>query len=738
MNKELVMTTQNERVPLICSKSNDSIFNCSVKNEKEDIKIGKNKSDRSIDFEKLIRSKHSVEFVTSQKSREDGLETFLNSRMDITQHTKSLEILDDNISVDVNVTPPPNINNVNKEERGQWNNKWQFILTCIGFAVGIGNIWRFPAVAYENGGSAFLIPYLICSILIGIPVLLLEMSLGQYSGAGASVTYGRITPLLNSLGWGMICVCGFIGTFYIIVFTWIFYYIIEIITGNIETISTCGHKWNTEYCISNFADYGCSLKSGNLINSSYIFFNDTCNLVPTGIEASQYRIELFNNNSIDYSKIINAGEEFFFRNMLQFNSNFSEGIFQVNWYLLFLFTLLWGLVILIIFKGVAIIGKISLVASTAPYIIIMGFFAFGLTLDGSYTGIEYYLFKPEWGKIFELSTWKAAANQICFSLSAGIGGLLSLTSYNRRDHYIYKDVIIIIVADAFMSIFGGVAVFSILGFMAKKIGKEVSDVVQSGTTLAFIVYPEAALYSPIPTIFSLLFFIMLFLLALTTQICYVDNLTVGVYDNFPKLRKYKIIVCILPIFLLYILGTPMVTKSGFYIFNVFNEFTCSFNVLIMIAIECAMVAWIYDFKNYQRDLQEMMGIPTKCFSKFFGSSGYFIYYCWAYITPIITILLSIKVFFELLTAKLVFGEGDYKVVVSGGLKGLAWFIVMLPLIIVFGGIIRHIINIFKKKNTLIKLLKPTSEWPSEDLYQESNLCNFLRKKGFKEVNCNNN
>ncbi|CAK5079812.1 unnamed protein product [Meloidogyne enterolobii] len=82
-------------------------------------------------------------------------------------------------------------------ERAQWSSDWQFILTCIGYAVGLGNLWRFPSLAYEHGGGAFLIPYLICSFIVGLPLLHLEMSLGQFSQSGTAVVYGRIRPLFH-------------------------------------------------------------------------------------------------------------------------------------------------------------------------------------------------------------------------------------------------------------------------------------------------------------------------------------------------------------------------------------------------------------------------------------------------------------------------------------------------------------------------------------------------------------
>ncbi len=138
------------------------------------------------------------------------------------------------------------------EKRGQWSSNHQFLLTCIGSAVGLGNIWRFPYIAYENGGGknyynqilikahrlmtqseyghiiykaasmclyrkrlylsqdlmlilstksigAFLLPYLICSFVIGFPLLYLELSLGQYASLGPGKTFEKMVPVLQGL-----------------------------------------------------------------------------------------------------------------------------------------------------------------------------------------------------------------------------------------------------------------------------------------------------------------------------------------------------------------------------------------------------------------------------------------------------------------------------------------------------------------------------------------------------------
>jgi SNF family Na+-dependent transporter len=72
-----------------------------------------------------------------------------------------------------------------KPERQQWGNDKEFLLSCIAMSVGLGNVWRFPFTAYENGGGAFLIPYIIILVVIGKPYYLLEMILGQFSSRSA-------------------------------------------------------------------------------------------------------------------------------------------------------------------------------------------------------------------------------------------------------------------------------------------------------------------------------------------------------------------------------------------------------------------------------------------------------------------------------------------------------------------------------------------------------------------------
>ncbi|MDO4440637.1 MAG: sodium-dependent transporter [Moraxella sp.] len=105
-------------------------------------------------------------------------------------------------------------------QRESWSARSGFILAAIGSAVGLGNIWRFPYVSYENGGGAFFIPYLVALATAGFPLLFLDYVVGQKYRGAPPTAYGRMVKSAEGVGWWQVLVCSVIGIYYASVLSW--------------------------------------------------------------------------------------------------------------------------------------------------------------------------------------------------------------------------------------------------------------------------------------------------------------------------------------------------------------------------------------------------------------------------------------------------------------------------------------------------------------------------------------
>ncbi len=105
-------------------------------------------------------------------------------------------------------------------KREQWGSRAGFILAAVGSAIGLGNIWRFPYMAYENGGGAFFIPYLFAMLTAGIPFMILEFSMGQKYRGSAPKTLSKIHPKFEWLGWFQVGIAAVIAVYYVAVIGW--------------------------------------------------------------------------------------------------------------------------------------------------------------------------------------------------------------------------------------------------------------------------------------------------------------------------------------------------------------------------------------------------------------------------------------------------------------------------------------------------------------------------------------
>ncbi|SDZ60217.1 neurotransmitter:Na+ symporter, NSS family [Evansella caseinilytica] len=104
--------------------------------------------------------------------------------------------------------------------REQWGTRAGFILAAVGSAVGLGNIWRFPYVAYENGGGAFFLPYLFALLTAGIPLLIMEFTIGHKYRASSPLAYARMSKKAEWIGWWQVLISFIISVYYSVIIAW--------------------------------------------------------------------------------------------------------------------------------------------------------------------------------------------------------------------------------------------------------------------------------------------------------------------------------------------------------------------------------------------------------------------------------------------------------------------------------------------------------------------------------------
>ncbi|XP_018431637.1 PREDICTED: sodium- and chloride-dependent creatine transporter 1-like isoform X2 [Nanorana parkeri] len=491
-------------------------------------------------------------------------------------------------------------------ERETWTRQMDFIMSCVGFAVGLGNVWRFPYLCYKNGGGVFLIPYLLIVFVGGIPVFFLEIALGQFMKQGGIAAW-NIAPLFKGLGFASMVIVFFCNTYYIMILVWGLYYLVHSFTNTLPW-ATCGHPWNTKECTEVFLLDQCSNVTSANATGSGAMQNISCD-------------DLLNKRS----PII----EFWENKVLQLSGGLDEPG-QLNWQMILCLLATWIIVYFCVWKGVKSTGKIVYFTALFPYVVLIVLLAHGVTLPGALDGIVYYL-KPNWSKLAEAQVWIDAGTQIFFSYAIGLGALTALGSYNRFHNNCYRDAYILAAINSSTSFFAGFVVFSVLGFMASEQGVDISKVAESGPGLAFIAYPKAVTLMPFAPIWAALFFFMLLVLGLDSQFVGVEGFITGILDLFPHpatgvvRREVTAAFCCL---LCFVIDLSMVTEGGMYVFQLFDYYSASGITLLWQAFwECVVIAWVYGADRFMDDIARMIGYRPLPYMK----------WCWSVITPLVCV-----------------------------------------------------------------------------------------------------
>ncbi|XP_059059228.1 sodium-dependent proline transporter-like [Achroia grisella] len=448
----------------------------------------------------------------------------------------------------------------------RWSNQLEYLLSCLGYAVGIGNLWRFPYLCYRNGGGAFLIPYFLTLFICGIPLVYLETTLGQFASAG-SISIFNINPLFKGAGYAAVI----LNVIAIIYFSSIMSYPVLYIYHSFSSPlpwQTCENSWNTEKCTE---------ISGN---SSFFTSNGT---------------------------ITTPEDEFFHIRLLRMSSDINH-IGGIVWPVFWCNVICWLIVYLCICNGVKSVGKIVYFTVSFPYVVLCALLIRGLTLPGAWKGILFYIL-PDWQQLKNPKVWADAATQIFYSLGPGWGGLVSMASFNQFNYNNMRSSIIIPLVNSGTSIWAGFVVFSVLGFAADRAGVPVGQVATAGPGLAFVTYPAAVTMMPAPNFWAVTFFIMLFFLGIDSMFVTIEAVIAGILDEFPYLRTRKKLITFLTCLVLFSLSIICNTEGGLHIIGLLDSHVAIACVPLVCMLELIGAVYTYGPQKLARDVLFMTGAP---------------------------------------------------------------------------------------------------------------------------------
>ncbi|KAG1674783.1 Sodium-dependent noradrenaline transporter [Nymphon striatum] len=519
-------------------------------------------------------------------------------------------------------------NKNDSDGRATWSKKADFLLSIIGFAVDLANIWRFPYLCYKNGGGAFLIPYLLMLIFGALPLFYLELAVGQYNRQGP-ITLWNICPMFKGIGYCAVLVSFYTSFYYNCIIGWAIHFLIVSVSPVLPW-TKCNNTWNTQNCheiVSSVDSINISSNiTHNQINSSF-YLNRS-------IELHSETSRTFKSSYADGTNVSSPAEEYFYRDVLGLGDSHHFGhIGQPIWQLALCMFAVYAILYFVLIRGVKSSGKFSAtshgkgiidgiggrakylvrhkvmsksstpliiqnsqdfanaanqlmekttvvwITATMPYVVLAILFVRGTLLPGALDGLKYYV-SPDLNKLKDPMVWVDAAVQIFYSVGVGFGVHITYASYNKFDNNCYRDCLITSAINSFTSFFSGMVIFTYLGFMSQRHKVPISKVATEGHGLVFQVYPEAIATLTGSQFWSVLFFLMLIMLG---------------FDS----------------------------SGGAYIIHWFDTYAAGIALLSSAFFESIVLSWFYGSHTIAQDIQRMIKHKPSLYWRI----------CWKYVSP---------------------------------------------------------------------------------------------------------
>jgi len=415
--------------------------------------------------------------------------------------------------------------------KSEFASKLGLIAATVGSAVGLGNVWRFPAETQSNGGSAFLLLYIVCVLLLGVPVMLAEFSLGRGSKSDAIGAFLHFSP---GKKWWIVGALSVLASYLILC-----YYMV--VAG-----------WTLEYLVESIG--------GGL-------YEGTAEIGQTGLQG------LFSVKMDEY-----IGSDL--RPLL-----YTFALIAIN--------------IGVLLGGVSGgIERLSNIMMPLLFVILAVMCVVSLSLPNASAGVEYFL-APDFSKITP-STVINALGQAFFSLSLGMGILITFSSYYPKDTRLTRTSIFVALSSLLVAVMMGLIIFPAV----KSFGLDNQPL--EGATLVFVTLPEIFARLPLARLWSSLFFLLLFVAALTSSVSIAEVSIATLQDRLKWSRRRATFLVLLPLFVLSALcslsfgSLSDFTVFGKTIFDLLDSFTTDILLPIVSLGVCVYVGWFAP-RNLLRD-----------------------------------------------------------------------------------------------------------------------------------------
>lgn len=408
-------------------------------------------------------------------------------------------------------------------KRSTFGNRFGTVAVVGGSVVGLGNIWRFPYVAGENGGAAFIIIYIIISLMISVPIMLTEFSIGRYSRRNSMRSFKKLSdnPLWQGVGFMGIATAFIILSFYSVIAGWSLEFLRESVAGTLTNSSPEQIKNNLDTFIA--SGWRPALWTVAFVVSS-------CTIVGLGV---------------------------------------TKGIERANKVLMPL--------MVIILVGLAINS---------------------FSLSGFKEGVD-FLLRPDFSKI----TWSVgleALGQSFFSMSLGMGAMITYGSYIKRSENMFKVAGTVAISDVTVAILSGLAIFpAVFSFGISP---------TSGPDLVFITLPNVFAQLSGGYIISILFFFLLFAAAITSSVSLVEVIVAFVSEEFRISRLKAVILATVSVTAVALMCSlsqvpdSALTIAGYNLFDVADNLSSIVLLPVGAILIIVFAGWVMDKDIFRNEL----------------------------------------------------------------------------------------------------------------------------------------